>query len=72
LAIAPSNPKALLWRSKALEAQGLYKQALSDVQALNRTSDATPDSQSSEQRLKDIMSGSKSPGLCAENLQHKA
>lgn len=57
LAIAPGNAKALLWRSKAYEAQGLYKQALSDVQALNKTADATPDSQSSEQRLKDIMSG---------------
>mmetsp|Transcript_5803 Transcript_5803/g.16302 ORF Transcript_5803/g.16302 Transcript_5803/m.16302 type:complete len:613 (-) Transcript_5803:272-2110(-) len=61
LAIAPGNAKALLWRSKAYEAQGLYKQALSDVQAINKTADASADTQSAEQRLKDIMSGKMKP-----------
>lgn len=36
LAIAPSSAKALQRRARALEQLGLYKQALSDVQAINR------------------------------------
>lgn len=61
LAISPGYAKALLWRSKAYEQQGLYKQALSDVQTINKTGDASADSKATEQRLKDIMSGEARP-----------
>jgi tetratricopeptide (TPR) repeat protein len=43
--VAPNNQKALLRRAKALEAMGLYKQALSDVQKVNKLDDAPPENQ---------------------------
>jgi tetratricopeptide (TPR) repeat protein len=36
LELAPANPKALQRRARALEQQGQYKQALSDIEAVNR------------------------------------
>ena len=45
LDVAPNNQKALLRRAKALEAMGLYKQALSDVQKVNKLDDAPPENQ---------------------------
>lgn len=36
LQLAPSSAKALQRRARSLEQQGLYKQALSDIQAVNR------------------------------------
>jgi tetratricopeptide (TPR) repeat protein len=36
LDIAPNSAKALQRRARSLEQQGLYKQALSDIQAVNR------------------------------------
>lgn len=45
LEVAPDNQKALLRRAKALEAMGLYKQALSDVQKANRADDSAPENQ---------------------------
>lgn len=36
LALAPTSAKALQRRARALEQQGLYKQALSDIQAVNK------------------------------------
>jgi hypothetical protein len=60
LGVAPSLAKALRSRAKALEQQGLYKQALADVQALNRCDAANDESREAERRLKDIMSGRRS------------
>lgn len=45
LDVQPNNQKALLRRAKALEAMGLYKQALSDVQKVNKLDDAPPENQ---------------------------
>jgi tetratricopeptide (TPR) repeat protein len=59
LDVAPNNQKALLRRAKALEAMGLYKQALSDVQKVNKLDDAPPENQATEKRLKDILAGKK-------------
>ena len=36
LQLAPSSTKALQRRARSLEQQGLYKQALADIQAVNR------------------------------------
>jgi tetratricopeptide (TPR) repeat protein len=36
LQLAPSNAKALQRRARSLEQQGLYKQALSDIQTVNK------------------------------------
>jgi hypothetical protein len=36
LELAPANPKALQRRARSLEQQGMYKQALADIQAVNR------------------------------------
>eukprot|EP00191_Tetraselmis_sp_GSL018_P019770 CAMPEP_0177592292 /NCGR_PEP_ID=MMETSP0419_2-20121207/8478_1 /TAXON_ID=582737 /ORGANISM="Tetraselmis sp., Strain GSL018" /LENGTH=632 /DNA_ID=CAMNT_0019083141 /DNA_START=169 /DNA_END=2066 /DNA_ORIENTATION=- len=60
LAIAPGNAKAAAVAQQGQ--RGMYKQALSDIQALNKTQDATPETQSAEQRLKDIMSGKAKAG----------
>lgn len=45
LEVAPDNQKALLRRAKALEAMGLYKQALGDVQKANKADDSAPENQ---------------------------
>lgn len=65
LQIAPSLGKALKSRAKALEQQGLYKQALADVQALNKAEGASDETRDSERRLKEIMSGRRPAGSVA-------
>mmetsp|Transcript_14445 Transcript_14445/g.43688 ORF Transcript_14445/g.43688 Transcript_14445/m.43688 type:complete len:721 (-) Transcript_14445:878-3040(-) len=62
LEVAPDNQKALLRRAKALEAMGLYKQALGDVQKANKADDSAPENQATEKRLKDILAGKKPAG----------
>lgn len=57
LEAVPNSAKALRSRAKALEKQGLYKQALADIQAVNRTESANDDSREAEKRLKDLMAG---------------
>lgn len=65
LDVQPNSVKALSYRAKAYEQQGLYKQALSDVQAINKTESATIETRDSEKRLKDIMAGRNRPASAA-------
>lgn len=58
----PGYHKALTRRAKAYEQMGHYKQALSDVQKANKGSEATPETQEAEKRLKDLMSGKRPSG----------
>lgn len=60
LEIQPSSFKGLYFRAKALEQQGLYKMALADVQAINKSDGATDETRDAEKRLKDIMAGRRS------------
>ncbi|GBF89198.1 hypothetical protein Rsub_01915 [Raphidocelis subcapitata] len=57
LAIAPTSARALQRRAKSLEQQGLYKQALSDIQAINRGPSATDATRDLERRLRDTLAG---------------
>ncbi|GMH37813.1 hypothetical protein BSKO_05686 [Bryopsis sp. KO-2023] len=57
----PGNGKALQRRSRALEQQGLYKQALQDIQQFNRGDESTETTQELEKRLKDVLAGRR-PG----------
>jgi tetratricopeptide (TPR) repeat protein len=72
LSIAPSLSKALRSRAKALEQLGLYKQALADVQALNRGDAANDESREAERRLKDTMSGRRSGSGAAASATNGA
>ena len=45
LEVVPNSLRALQRRAKAYEQQGLYKQALSDVAAINKTDQATQETQ---------------------------
>lgn len=67
LQLQPNHLKALQRRAKAYESQGLYKQALSDIQAYNKTDAATDESKETEKRLKDLMSGRKLGGSASAN-----
>lgn len=64
LTSSPGNGKALQRRSKALEQQGLYKQALQDIQQVNKGEEVSEASQESEKRLKEVLSGRR-PGAVA-------
>lgn len=57
LELAPNSIKALRHRAKALEKQGLYKQALTDIQTINKSESASDDSREAERRLKDLVAG---------------
>ncbi|KAI8470898.1 MAG: hypothetical protein J3K34DRAFT_508325 [Monoraphidium minutum] len=57
LTAAPGMAKALQRRARSLEMQGLYKAALSDIQAVNRTPAATDESREAERRLRDTLAG---------------
>ena len=57
LALSPSSVKALQRRARSLEQQGLYKQALSDMQLVNRSPSATDETRESERRLRDTLAG---------------
>lgn len=59
----PGNTKALQRRSRALEQQGLYKQALTDIQQVNKGEDASESSQESERRLKEVLAGRRPGGM---------
>lgn len=61
LDVAPNNQKALLRRAKALEAMGLYKQALSDVQKVNKLDDAPPENQVGTNRRVDRWRNASAP-----------
>ncbi|KAF6253087.1 hypothetical protein COO60DRAFT_1703978 [Scenedesmus sp. NREL 46B-D3] len=54
LEVSPGSIKALRHRAKALEKQGMYKAALGDIQAINKTESASDDSREAERRLKDL------------------
>lgn len=47
----------------AYESQGLFKQALTDIQQVNRTDAASTETKDIEKRLKDLVSGRRPPGL---------
>ena len=47
----------------AYESQGLFKQALTDVQQVNRSDAATTESKENEKRLKEIVAGRRAPGM---------
>lgn len=57
LTLAPSSSKALTRRARSYEQQGLFKQALSDIQAVNKTEAASDESRDFEKRLKDVLAG---------------
>lgn len=59
LQASSSFPKALQRRSHSYEQQGLYKQALSDIQQVNKTDAATDDTRDMEKRLKEVLSGKR-------------
>ena len=65
LALAPASAKALQRRARSLEMQGLYKQALADIQAVNRSDAATTESRDAERRIKDALAGRRPAGLGA-------
>ncbi|KIY95440.1 hypothetical protein MNEG_12524 [Monoraphidium neglectum] len=68
LDIAPNSAKALQRRARSLEQQGLYKQALSDIQAalaVPKTDAATDESRDIERRLRDAVAGRRPAGLGA-------
>ncbi|GIL98935.1 hypothetical protein Vretimale_4252, partial [Volvox reticuliferus] len=48
LEVAPNSVRALQRRAKAYEQQGLYKMALADIMAINRTDNASPETQEQE------------------------
>lgn len=45
----------------AYESQGLFKQALTDIQQVNRSDATSPETKEIEKRLKDIVSGRRPP-----------
>jgi hypothetical protein len=56
----PTSAAALKTRSKAYEALGFFKQALSDAQNLIQTGDAvSEETLAMERRLKDVISANK-------------
>eukprot|EP00803_Ostreobium_quekettii_P008486 evm.model.scf_2126.1 EVM.evm.TU.scf_2126.1 scf_2126:13698-15628(-) len=57
LTASPGNSKALQRRARAYEQQGLYKQALADIQQVNRGESASTETKEIEKRLKDVLSG---------------
>jgi hypothetical protein len=57
LEVAPNATGALKSRARAYEALGLFKQALSDVVAVNRGDAATQETREMERRLKDAVAG---------------
>ncbi|GBF87664.1 hypothetical protein Rsub_00375 [Raphidocelis subcapitata] len=65
LTIAPSSAKALQRRARSLEQQGLYKQALADIQAVNRSDAASKESRDAERRVRDALAGRRPAGLGA-------
>lgn len=69
LVLAPSSTKALVRRAKALEQQGQYKKALSDMQVVNRTEAANDDTRDTERRLREVMSGRRPASAAAGNGQ---
>eukprot|EP00883_Tetradesmus_obliquus_P013314 jgi/Sobl393_1/6252/SZX77005.1 len=54
LEVSPGSIKALRHRAKALEKQGMFKAALGDIQAINKTESATDDSREAERRLREL------------------
>ena len=59
--LQPGSAAALLGRSKGYEQMGFLKQALSDVQALNKTDAASDETRVMEKRLKEQMSTNRAP-----------
>ncbi|KAF8067116.1 CLMP1 [Scenedesmus sp. PABB004] len=57
LEVSPGSIKALRHRAKALERQGLFKQALTDIQAINKGDSASDDTREAERRLRDLVAG---------------
>ncbi|WIA12548.1 hypothetical protein OEZ85_006209 [Tetradesmus obliquus] len=57
LEVSPGSIKALRHRAKALEKQGMFKAALGDIQAINKTESATDDSRETERRLRELVAG---------------
>lgn len=55
----PGYHKALIRRAKAYEHMGQYKQALSDIQKVNKTDSASQDTAESEKRLRDAVAGKR-------------
>ncbi|KAG2448658.1 hypothetical protein HYH02_006015 [Chlamydomonas schloesseri] len=53
LEVAPNSVRALQRRAKAFEQQGLFKEALADVTAINKTDLASPETQEQERRLRE-------------------
>ncbi|GLC33808.1 hypothetical protein PLESTM_000121800 [Pleodorina starrii] len=53
LEVAPNSVRALQRRAKAYEQQGLFKQALADVTTINKTENASPETQEQERRLRE-------------------
>jgi len=68
LTSSPGFSKALTRRSRAYESQGLFKQALTDIQQVNRTDVASAETKESEKRLKDLVAGRRPPGSSARNI----
>ena len=58
---APVRDPQLRTRAKAYEAQGLYKQALADAQAVNKTDAANAESRDLERRVKELMASRGRP-----------
>ena len=65
LEVAPNSVRALQRRAKAFEQQGLYKEALADVTAINKTDLASPETQEQERRLREAAARGGAAGAAA-------
>lgn len=69
LTASPGNGKALQRRSRALEQQGLYKQALQDIQQFHKVDESTETSLELEKRLKEVLAGRRPGARSAQPRQ---
>ncbi len=67
LEVAPNNIRALQRRAKAYEQQGLYSQALADVQTINKSEQGTPETQELERRLREAATRPRSAAAAGAN-----
>ncbi|KAG2446112.1 hypothetical protein HXX76_000711 [Chlamydomonas incerta] len=65
LEVAPNSVRALQRRAKAFEQQGLFKEALADVTAINKTDLASPETQEQERRLREAAARGGAAGAAA-------
>ncbi|GIL43557.1 hypothetical protein Vafri_1256 [Volvox africanus] len=63
LEVAPNSVRALQRRAKAYEQQGLFKMALADIMAINKTDNVSPETQEQERRLREAAARRPASGI---------